>query len=143
MFGLAQFVLRCNAPASESEILVSPQACINLVDGHCVAMFANSYPNASHWKYRHYEAWFYGGSNKREHAIRHLIESFALLADSYAAETEGERTLGQDGYFHEHARDMIDAMLALLNFDIGRFDGGTLDRLIRKLAETAGVELEQ
>ncbi len=74
--------------------------------------------------------------------MRALIEAFALFADSYATETEGERQLGEDGYYHEHAADMVKALLALLNFDCGRFDCGTLDRLIRDLAQASGVELD-
>ena len=78
-----------------------------------------------------------------EAGIWALINAFATLADGYAAQTEGERLLGQDGYFREHARDLVAAMRAYLNFDVGRFDCGTLDRLILDLAAAAGVELEE
>ncbi len=67
-----------------------------------------------------------------------LINAFADLADGYFATSHGSK-LGQDGYFAKHAQDLIEAMRAYLNFDVGRFDCGTLDRLICDLAVAAGV----
>jgi hypothetical protein len=66
------------------------------------------------------------------------------MADAYILPDyePGDRLLGQDGYFHEHAADLIKAMHAYLNFDVGRLDCGTLDRLICELAAKAGVGID-
>jgi len=110
----------------------------------CRDIIAASYTDAcdstQDYMRRHAKAW--GAPNPNERGIQALISAFATLADSYAAQTEGERLLGQDGYFAEHAEDLIRAIRAYLNFDVGRFDCGTLDQLICDLAEAAGVELE-
>lgn len=90
------------------------------------------------WHQRHSRAWI----NPRpggERAIKLLIAGYAEMADQSQT---FEHKLGQDGYFHEHAADLIHAMRAYLNFDVGRFDCGSLDRLICGLAEISGVELE-
>ena len=89
------------------------------------------------WTNAHFEAWR-SPRTKSEYAIKYAILSFAAMAD---ASLESGTPIGQDGYFGEHARAMVEAMLAYLNFDIGRFDAGTLDRLIRDLAANNGVEL--
>ncbi len=116
--------------------------CLALVQLHTSALSKRSLKtDSTGWVLRHCQAWT-SPRTPREKAVRALIEAFALFADSYATETEGERQLGQDGYYHEHAVDMVKALLALLNFDCGRFDCGTLDRLIRDLAQASGVELE-
>jgi hypothetical protein len=90
----------------------------------------------------HMAAW--SGPNRKERPIRDMILAYAAMADSYrgAGWEPGDRELGQDGYFHEHATSLIEAMRAYLNFDVGRFDCGTLDRLICKLAADSGVELD-
>lgn len=114
--------------------------CKEIIQAHCPVDDPEDWL-AADWKARHYRAW-----NRPmlgvESGIKALLQGFAALADGYAAQTGGERLLGQDGYFWEHARDMVLAMQAYLNFDIGRFDGATLARLIHDLAKAAGVELE-
>lgn len=91
-----------------------------------------------HWFLQHRNAW-HMPKRGPERAIHSLIEGYALLADAHQTE---DRTLGQDGYFHEHAKDLIDAMRAALNFDMGRLDCGALDKLICALAKASGVELD-
>jgi hypothetical protein len=97
----------------------------------------------SGWQEKHRTAW----NNPRlpERAIRDMILAFATMCDAYRFPDyePGDRELGQDGYFHEHATDMVKAIRAYLNFDCGRFDCGTLDRLICRLAEDAGVEIDE
>jgi hypothetical protein len=95
----------------------------------------------TNWYARHCAAWRYPAT-PAEKGIRHLIHGFAFLVDQAACDSDGETLLGNDGYFHEHAKDMVLAMLAYLNFECGRFDCGSLDKLIRQLAAAAGVELE-
>jgi hypothetical protein len=91
------------------------------------------------WSNRHIQACVDPRAN--EAGIWALINAFAALADGYFATSHGS-LLGQDGYFADHAVDLVKAMRAYLNFDVGRFDCGTLDRLILDLAQMAGVELE-
>lgn len=93
----------------------------------------------SDWAARHQKAW--DNPNATERGIKNIIKGYATLADSYAS--GHGMLLGEDGYFSEHARDMIQAMIAYLNFDCGRLDCGTLDRLIRELASESGVELPE
>lgn len=89
---------------------------------------------------QHCEAWLEPRPG-REQAIKQLIVGYALLADSHRTEPD-DAPIGRCGFFGEHARDMIRALLAMLTTDTGRYDCGTLDRLIRKMAEASGVELE-
>jgi hypothetical protein len=117
--------------------------CTDLALRHTIELSKRSLKaDSTGWVLRHCQAWT-SPRTAREKALRALIQAFAEYADSYAEETGGERQLGEDGYFHEHARDMVRALLALLNFESGRFDCGTLDKLIRDLAVVSGVELDQ
>lgn len=92
---------------------------------------------ASSWPQLHCSAWV--NPRGTERGIRAMLEGFAAFADAHVA---SDYTIGQDGFFGPHAEDMIQALLALLNLDCGRFDCGTLDRLIRELAVAAGVDLD-
>ncbi len=116
-------------------------SCIDLVNNHCHGTYEIGYLQS--WHVRHTAA----VTNPRgsERPILTLIRAFAEMADAYLLPDyePGDRLLGQDGYFHEHAADLVTAMRAYLNFDVGRLDCGTLDRLITQLAEMAGVEVDQ
>lgn len=107
--------------------------CKNIVMGHMMLMPGND------WTRQHSDAW---RSPRRgaESYIKGIIEAYAGLAD--ASETNGI-LLGEDGYFYEHATAMIEAMRASLNLDMGRFDCGTLDKLICALAKASGVKLDE
>lgn len=118
---------------------MSKPTCHDIIDTHFDRMPHN---NGDHWAKQHCNA-YHSPRNGVESGLLSLITAFATLADAHATGTGGEISLGQDGYFKPHAQDMIQAMLAYLNFDIGRFDAGTLDRLIRDLATAAGVELPE
>lgn len=122
--------------------LPESKSCQYLVQEH-IRTILERYPDNLQlgYKARHRAAWF-RPRNARERSIAGLITAFAELADSYMIETEGERCIGDDGYFYEHAEDMIKAMHALLNFDCGRFDCGTLSALIHQMAEMAGIDDE-
>jgi hypothetical protein len=90
------------------------------------------------WASLHLSAWYHGSD--RETAIRHLIQGFGALNDTSIS--DGGCRLGDDGYFCDHARDVIQALRAMLNLDCGRFDCGTLDGLLLDLASAAGLEIE-
>lgn len=111
--------------------------CMTLVRSHLV----NAKPSGkqlTNWYENHCAAW----NNPRgvEKGVRLLIEGYAQLAD--ALFQTNETKVGNDGYFHEHAKDLILALVAALNMDTGRFDCGSLDGLVRRLAQVSGVELE-
>lgn len=92
----------------------------------------------------------YAGS---ERAIWSLITSLASMIDQHDALARNEAQcicerserpeprfrLGDDGYYYEHIKALFRAARAYLNFSVGRFDCGTLDRLILDLAGMAGL----
>lgn len=96
------------------------------------------FPVSSDWIARHCKAWNMPRSGA-ELAIKRLLEGYAALAD---ASFELGYKLGKDGFFGEYAADMLKAMQAALNLDMGRFDCGALDHLIHALAAVSGVDLE-
>lgn len=100
------------------------------------------------WAQYHIRAW--REPRLPERAIRDMIVAFATMCDAYRGDDiqgedwePGNRELGSDGYFHEHATDMVRAIRAYPNFDCGRFDCGALDLLICRLAEDAGVTIDE
>jgi hypothetical protein len=118
------------------------RTCTDIVRGHTGALMRNvsKAADATGWRLRHCKAWS-APQNDAERALRALLEAFALYADAYHA--QNERALGDDGYFHVHAADMVRAFRAMLNFDCGRFDCGTLDKLISDIAQAASIEVDQ
>lgn len=82
------------------------------------------------WGKRHVAAWY--GPRANELGIKRLIQALATLADAWPP-------IGEDHYASEYWLDCARAALALLNMDLGRFDGGTLDKLIRDMAVLAKV----
>lgn len=122
---------------------MSKPTCRDIVCNHVIRLGDRSaLATNEQWVRLHLNA-YHSPRNGVESGLLSLITAFATLADAHAATTGGEIKLGQDGYFRPYAQDMIQAMLAYLNFDIGRFDAGTLDRLIRDLATAAGVGLPE
>lgn len=116
------------------------RACRNVIAAHDLELSRKLQGGTiADYQRRHQLAW--ESPTLGERGLRQMIVGFAERADAYAAETSGERTIGQDGYWHEHALAMVEALRALLNFECGRFDCGTLDRLILDVAEAAGVEV--
>lgn len=81
----------------------------------------------------------YAGS---ERAIWSLITAIASMIDAHNHANEGSDgyKLGDDGYYHEHTKDLLQAARAYLNFPVGRFDCATLDQLILDLAGMAGLQ---
>lgn len=112
--------------------------------GRCRKLILKSIPDLAKTTDNYMRAHVFACRSPRpnEAGIWALINAFATLADNYAARTDGEILLGSDYYYHDQTLNLINAMRAYLNFDVGRFDCGTLDRLICDLAEAAGVEIE-
>lgn len=113
--------------------------CADLVLTHIIDMRLNNTSIAPpQWIDAHEAAWRAPRAGG-ERAIKSLIEGYAALADA-SFSTHGI-LLGDDGFYCEYAVNLIDAMRAALNLDVGRFDCGTLDRLLCRLATASGVIL--
>jgi hypothetical protein len=110
-----------------------------LVDQH---MTANQLiRNHTDWTSVHAQA-FVVPVSKGERAMVNMVRMLAALVDASGTHDDDVK-IGEDGYFHEHALDMFQAALAYLNFDMGRLDCGSLDRLIREIAKLGAVEIPE
>lgn len=108
----------------------------NLANTHFLTF--PQYVSPEQWQDRHTLAWQAprpGG----ELAIVMLITALAILVDAHY----NDIAIGQDGYYHEHATDLVTACRAYLNFDCGRLDCGTLDRLILEIARLGQIEVPE
>jgi hypothetical protein len=116
-------------------------ACMDRVNTHCARVRAKfGATDTTGWVPMHCDAWEVPRKG-REQGLKALITGFALYADAHR--TDSDTRLGEDGYFAPHAEDMVLALLAALNFEVGRFDCGTLDGLIRDIAKLAGVDIPE
>lgn len=90
------------------------------------------------WAERHLEAW--RNPQGFELPIWHLIRGLA----QYGARTREEygSKVGNDGFLGPAWKDIADSIRTLLNGNLGRFDGGTLDALLHAICAENGVELE-
>lgn len=120
-------------------------ACTNLVRSHAntIADESRDKPPAfikEPWRKRHIDAWNNPSPYKLgEVATKRAIEAYAAYADDYYDSFETE--MGLDGYFGEHARDMLSAINASLSMGFkSRFDSGAIHHLVRQLAEVSGVD---
>jgi len=59
--------------------------------------------------------------------------------EAYAALSDGESRIGDDGYADEYMADILNALIKLLSCETGKLDGGTEDRAVRAIAEKAGL----
>lgn len=50
--------------------------------------------------------------------------------------------IGEDGFGAPYMEDVLQACLGLLNFELGRLDGGTMDAWIRRIAADNGLEVD-
>src|SRR5574342_418587 len=70
--------------------------------------------------------------------VRRMIESLADYADTYFKRYESR--IGDDGVFGEAWLDALRSVRILLNGEIGRLDGGTVDSLIVAMSKLEGRE---
>ena len=96
------------------------------------------------WGLRHENAWI-TPSHGSEAMIKALITGWADYADEYhrASNFEPHETLSQDGYAGAYWLKIGQSIIKLLSMDIGRFDGGTLDQLIRDIAKNEGFDPDE
>ena len=97
------------------------------------------------WQYRHTMAWEFASLKSlhscNEAAIRDAIVGWAALAEAHAMKHEAP--IGKDGYLGLAWSEMGKQLLHMLNAELGRLDGGTLDKLIRDIAKYGGGDLEK
>jgi hypothetical protein len=103
---------------------------------------AGDYPA---WKKRHVDAWNHPQKNS-EIAVKQMLQGYASMADQFNEQSgnEDEGGIGRDGYFGDHARDILRAVNAYLSMGgPTRLDSGAVHRLIRDLAEASGVNPDE
>ncbi|RPJ39929.1 MAG: hypothetical protein EHM35_01005 [Planctomycetaceae bacterium] len=116
-------------------------ACARLVEGHIQAVLGGNVADITSWKGVHLRAW------KRprkagERAVKLAIEAYAAYADDYYDSFESD--MGTDGYFGEHARDMLSAINASLTMGFNSdLDSGAVHRLLADLARASGVDPDE
>lgn len=84
----------------------------------------------------HCTAW-HEPSHGLERGIVGAVKALADLADD--AEAMG-LPIGEDGYGGDYWLQIASAVVKLMSADCGRLDGGTVDRLVRDMARTAGFD---
>lgn len=98
------------------------------------------------WARRHLMGWEFSdaikstGTMKLEAALRDSIIAWARMGEAH-------RVVHQSNIGNHHVLGVAwkaqgQTLLIMLNGELGRLDGATLDRLIREVAETCGVDLE-
>lgn len=97
---------------------------------------AGSMEEKDDWKRRHAIAWRYPRTN--EGGIVALVTALATLVDAHAMTWDA--AIGDDFYAGPYVEDIARAAIKLLSTDIGRLDGGTLDKLIRDIANLGGID---
>lgn len=74
-------------------------------------------------------------------AIRHLVTGWAEYAE--AAKHDFDSTIGEDSFLGDAWKDIGEALLTLLNGEIGGYDGGSLNANIRNFASANGITLNE
>jgi hypothetical protein len=98
------------------------------------------------WMRRHMMAWELSdagestGKMKLEATVRDLVIAWARHGEAHRI-VHGTN-IGEDQYLGFAWKAQAQALLMMLNGELGRLDGGTLDKIIRAVAETCGVDLE-
>jgi len=116
-------------------ITTKPNACREAIN-ECNAK-ARAHPSSvkgNGWGTRHADAFLCPGTVERPTV--NLILALAQYADSYAARFED--VIETDGYGAPIWLSMLRGWRDLLNFELGRLDGGTLDGMAYAVARAAG-----
>ncbi|MCA9334399.1 hypothetical protein KC963_05105 [Candidatus Saccharibacteria bacterium] len=91
------------------------------------------------WGMRHYEAWQHPRKGA-EAMIKALIVGWAEYADQYHQSTgfDAPETISEDSYTSQYWLSIGENIIGLLSNETGRFDCGTLDSLVRRIAMNEG-----
>lgn len=99
----------------------------------------NFVPNyAKEWGNRHLSAIRHPIAQER--AIVVMLRAWLGYADQHKAQYES--TIGEDGFLGPEWAKMGASLLELLNGELGRLDGGTLDTIIREALTAEGFDPE-
>lgn len=77
------------------------------------------------------------GVGEMEAGIAALVKGLDLVCHGYR-NLGFDRGIGDDAYIAPHVLDAARAVLALLNIERGRLDGGTVDGMVRALMSEHG-----
>lgn len=91
------------------------------------------------WQERHATAFRRPVGN--EAPITRMLEALADYADNH--KQQFDRDLADDGFLGPVWLEMCRSFLQLLNGDLGRLDGGTLDKSVREMCRMAGFSEEE
>lgn len=127
-------------PVANGTSPVDPKACQRLLTAHAADVRDNHYADNPPWMARHIEAWQLPVFPS-DIGIKKALQAFACFAEAYSSQFTESR-LSDDGYFSEHARDMLKAVHAWLNIGDGvrKLDSGAISRLITQLAVASGLD---
>ncbi len=90
------------------------------------------------WAERHLAAW--RAPEGFEVALKNLILGLSVYGREM--QREFDTPAGRDGFLGPAFKDIAASIITLLNGHLGRFDGGTLDALVRAICAENGIELE-
>ena len=97
----------------------------------------NFVPNyAKEWGNRHLSAIRHPIASERSIVV--LLRGWLEYADQHKARFES--TIGEDGFLGPEWAKMGSSLLELLNGELGRLDGGTLDSIIREALTAEGFD---
>lgn len=120
-----------------------PNECARIIASHPDTVRRSTSADDPPWKGRHIVAWENPRSNG-ERAVKLAIEAYAAWADDYNESFEDSGGIGLDGYFGEHALNLLRTIHESLTMGFKtRFDSGAISRLVHDLARTSGVDPDQ
>jgi hypothetical protein len=92
--------------------------------------------SGSEWSKRHDKA--FNDPKDIEKGIVYLLVAWATYADEHY-ERFGS-SIGEDGFLGKEWENIADSLFDMLNGELGRLDGGTLDGKIRAILENEDLE---
>lgn len=101
-----------------------------------LAKLNSSRPDRPDWGTRHVAAWREPQPN--EAGVVGFVTAAAVYADNHRKRFESR--IGDDGVLGEPWALILMSVLTLLNGDLGRLDGGTVDALVRHMLIEEGFD---
>jgi hypothetical protein len=95
--------------------------------------------SADDWKARHEQALRAPTPGTHEAALVGMFGAWVAYAEAHRRAYDSP--IGDDGVLGDEWRAIGHGLLGLLNGDLGRLDGGSMDRAIRTVLEHAGCEV--
>lgn len=110
-------------------------------------MLAACRQNRDDWAQKHYRAWMQPDLTttaiaRREVGLRKLLVGWSQIGETHKDMYLSD--IGADAVSGEHFAKMGHAIRDMIGTaDLGRYDGGTLDRLVVMIALACGVDLDK